>query len=148
MKIQDSSANKLLVMSGAFAVIAGVLVFVVPDQTVTAVAERIGIQEPKVGVKIVEPVDKEAAASPASAKSSFFRARRSRNAADRNATDEKSSSGKLKNATEKPDGARPLVVKREVLKATSRERGHLIEKYMYQHGGIVLLVDGRIMVER
>src|SRR5262245_51660201 len=71
MTVDNMSVNKLLLLSGALAVVAGVLVFAVPEQTaaaVTSVAERVGLQTPQVGVKIVEPVEDDAKASPAAGK--------------------------------------------------------------------------------
>jgi len=143
---ENSNANHLLAIVGAFAVMAASIYFVLPAKTMTTIAETAGLED-----RILGPVPKEAAADktadarpapvkgearhpsePAMTLSSYFHARRSRTA----------HTGDAKT----PDTVPPDIRWRPVIKTTTRERGHLIERYLFRNGGIVVLVDGRVVL--
>ena len=73
---------------------------------------------------------------PAMTLSSYLHARRSRTA----------HAGDPKTESTTPDTVPPDIRWRPVIKTTTRERGHLIERYLFRNGGIVVLVDGRVVL--
>jgi len=108
----------------------------------TTIAERLGLQDRLLGPVPEEAVaGKTADASPAASKgeaqslSSFFHARKSL----------AHPAGDAKTESKTPDTVPPDIRWRPVIKATTRERGHLIERYLFRNGGIVVMVDGRVV---
>ena len=143
----------MLAIAGVLAIAAGFLFFFSP-QTIDNIAGRIGLTSQPVGP--VPPADKAQAVKTESAKESrhagisqFFK--RKEIVAERQSVAVMEAAARQ--AAEDKAKASPVpvpaqTVEQAVIKATSIEQKHLIEKYMYLGGDVRLLVDGRPVLAR
>jgi hypothetical protein len=158
VKIKDLSTTAVLGIAGALTIVAAIFIFLVPPETVNAIAQQIGLQDPQVGLMASEPANTESAGpsnrksqSNLAALSSLSGAKKVSLAAGAPARSQseivQGSSPDLKSETAKSDLTVPKGERQAVIKATSMEEGHLVEKYMYLNGGMVLFVDGQLSLE-
>jgi hypothetical protein len=143
----------MLAVAGVLAVAAGFLFFFSP-QTVDNFAGRIGLTSQAVGP--VRPAVQASAPKPETAKESrhagiaqFFKSKATvaggQSVAAVEAADPQPAGDKAKAS---PVPVQGQTVQQAVIKATSIEQKHLIEKYMYLSGDVRMLVDGRPVLAR
>ena len=155
MKIKDLSATVLLAISGALAIVLVVLVLFTQPETVNAIAVQIGLQTQPMGVTIEDSPDRDDYAS-RTIKKPFPHGSRSGLTRGQDVSFEEpspahgqslilqASSGVYKTEPAK-SRRKTSTIEGPAVKATSIEQGHLIEKYMYLDGGIMIFVDGHIL---
>ena len=158
MKIKDVGSTALLGIAGALMIAAAIFVFFAQPETVRVIAQHIGLQGSQVGRTASETPGSEPASS-ANRKSQSKRASRSSLSGGKEVPLQAATpahvqseillaaSPDLKSQTAKSDLTVSAEKRQAVIKVTSMEKGHLVEKYMYLNGGMVLLLDGHLLTE-
>jgi|SRR5581483_1222706 len=154
MKTRNESATILTAAGGALAFIAVILIIFMPPETLSTVAQKIGL----VAVPASQAPNQDSAVG-ASRKTPSRRAGRSSLSGTKNVPLQAAPPAQAQSPTppSSPD-ANPGAAKSDAavsdlnrlarIKATSLEQGHLLEKYLYANGRVVIFVDGRLSGER
>ena len=154
------SSNHILTIAGLLAVAGVALYFFVPAGTVDIVAQQVGLQSPVLGLVNTQNAfqpdgDRPAPVKRESATSRSVDLTRARNLTaedlelksitSKKQTQEKRARPNLLKSTAATSGGVFLAnANRPVIKISSIERGHLIEKCLYRNGSIEVLVDGEV----
>ncbi len=151
------SSNHILRVAGLLVVAAVALYFLVPAGTVDRVAQEVGLQSTVLGVVHSESVFPPDADRPAREKRGPGSVARTRKltAEDlelKSITSKKRIPGQqllpnpVKHGASTSGGAFLANATRPVIRISSIERGHLIEKCLYRNGSIEVLVDGEVVL--
>jgi hypothetical protein len=158
---ENVGSNHLLGIALLLAVAAVALYMFVPAGTVDVVAQRVGIQPTVLGLVNTEREADPAADRPVSGKSESIAGRATRVTHDRKPTAEdlvlrsittnkripgRVPSNPLKNAAS--TGSRTFLTNAScpIIKVSSLERGHLIERCVYGNGSIEVRIDGEVVL--
>ena len=147
----------LLGIAGALIIAAAIFIFFAPE-TVNVIAQHIGLQGAQVERKVSETPGSEPA-SPASRKSQSKRVSRSSRSGGNEVPLQaatpapvqseipQAASPALESKTAKSELTVSVGEKQAVIKATSMEKRHLVEKYIYLNSSMVLFLDGHLLTE-